>query len=113
VSSNQLIYRSQSSQIDRVVFVGLALDIFEHPASFNVRASFAHVCASGRAYWHAWAIAIAALTLSFAGMLFLGVGFLFTNVWFWQIGNTEARRSQWENVKDNSVSCASVFLSSS
>ena len=45
----------------------------------------AHVRASGRAYWHAWAIAIAALTLSFAGMLFFGVGFLFTSVWFWQV----------------------------
>lgn len=52
---------------------------------FNVYASFAHVRASGRAYWHAWTIALAALALSFSGILFLGVGFLFTSVWFWQV----------------------------
>ena len=52
---------------------------------FNVRASFTHVRASGRAYWHAWMIAITALALSFTGILFLGVGFLFTSVWFWQV----------------------------
>ena len=52
---------------------------------FNVHTSFAHVRASGRAYWHAWAIALAALVLSFTGILFLGVGFLFTSVWFWQV----------------------------
>ena len=32
-----------------------------------------------------WAIALAALALSFTGILFLGVGFLFTSVWFWQV----------------------------
>ena len=52
---------------------------------FNVHTSFAHVRASGRAYWHAWAIALAALALSFTGILFLGIGFLFTSVWFWQV----------------------------
>ena len=52
---------------------------------FNVHTSFAHVRASGRAYWHAWAIALAALALSFTGILFLGIGFLFTSIWFWQV----------------------------
>ena len=31
---DQLIYRSQSSQLDGVVLVGLAFDIFEHPSIF-------------------------------------------------------------------------------
>ncbi|HEU4556246.1 MAG TPA: DUF4013 domain-containing protein [Longimicrobium sp.] len=39
----------------------------------------------GAAYWHAWAIALAALALSFLGLLAFGVGFLVTSVWFWQV----------------------------
>ncbi|HEX2210410.1 MAG TPA: hypothetical protein VHG93_22215 [Longimicrobium sp.] len=39
----------------------------------------------GRAYWHAWGIALCALALSFLGLLALGVGFLVTSVWFWQV----------------------------
>ena len=34
MSFDQLIYRSQSSQLDGVVLVGLAFDIFEHPSIF-------------------------------------------------------------------------------
>jgi hypothetical protein len=43
------------------------------------------VIEGGRAYWHAWAIALAALACSFLGLLAFGVGFLFTSVWFWQV----------------------------
>jgi len=43
------------------------------------------VLEGGRAYWHAWAIALAALSCSFIGLLFFGVGFLVTSVWFWQV----------------------------
>ena len=39
----------------------------------------------GRAYWHAWGIALCALVLSFLGLLGLGIGFLATSVWFWQV----------------------------
>ena len=39
----------------------------------------------GRAYWQAWGIALAALAVSFLGLLALGVGFLVTSVWFWQV----------------------------
>src|SRR3989442_1633130 len=39
----------------------------------------------GRAYWHAWLIALCALVVSFSGLLALGAGFLFTSVWFWQV----------------------------
>ena len=43
------------------------------------------VAAAGRAYWRAWAIAVTALLLSFAGLLGLGVFFFATSVWFWQV----------------------------
>jgi hypothetical protein len=39
----------------------------------------------GGAYWRAWGIALCALALSFAGLLALGIGFLVTSVWFWQV----------------------------
>jgi len=39
----------------------------------------------GIAYWHAWLIALTALMVSFVGLLALGVGFLVTSVWFWQV----------------------------
>lgn len=39
----------------------------------------------GRAYWRAWGIALCALALSFVGLLGLGIGFLVTSVWFWQV----------------------------
>lgn len=39
----------------------------------------------GRAYWRAWGIALCALALSFVGLIGLGVGFLVTSVWFWQV----------------------------
>jgi hypothetical protein len=39
----------------------------------------------GGAYWRAWGIALCALALSFAGLLGLGIGFLATSVWFWQV----------------------------
>jgi hypothetical protein len=39
----------------------------------------------GRAYWKAWSIALAAFAISFSGLLALGVGFLVTSVWFWQV----------------------------
>lgn len=38
----------------------------------------------GIAYWKAWALVVPIMLLSFAGLLFFGVGFNFTSVWFWQ-----------------------------
>jgi hypothetical protein len=43
------------------------------------------VIEGGLAYWHAWAIALAALLCSFLGLAAFGVGFLITSVWFWQV----------------------------
>ena len=39
----------------------------------------------GAAYWKAWSIVIPVMLVSFLGMLFLGIGFLWTSVWFWQV----------------------------
>jgi hypothetical protein len=39
----------------------------------------------GAPYWQAWLIALAALVVSFLGLLAFGLGFLVTSVWFWQV----------------------------
>jgi hypothetical protein len=52
---------------------------------FNPFRAMRRVIEGGPAYWHAWAIALAALLCSFLGLLAFGVGFLFTSVWFWQV----------------------------
>ena len=51
---------------------------------FDPRRALRRVYEGGAAYWKAWAIVSAMLALSFVGLLGLGVGFLFTSVWFWQ-----------------------------
>jgi hypothetical protein len=45
----------------------------------------------GSAYWKAWIIALSALGISFLGLLALGVGFLFTSVWFLAGGRLQLR----------------------
>lgn len=52
---------------------------------FNPLRALRRVLEGGTAYWKAWFIALAALCLSFLGLLLAGVGFLFTSVWFWQV----------------------------
>jgi hypothetical protein len=52
---------------------------------YNPARALSRVAQGGRAYWHAWGIALAALAASFAGLLAFGVGFLVTSVWFWQV----------------------------
>jgi hypothetical protein len=52
---------------------------------FNPVKALRRCIEGGRAYWHAWAIASCALALSLLGLLALGVGFLWTSVWFWQV----------------------------
>ena len=47
----------------------------------------------GPAYWRAWGIALAALALSFLGLLAFGVGFLVTSVWFWQVAGFSFARA--------------------
>jgi hypothetical protein len=40
---------------------------------------------AGPAYWRAWSVALAAMALSFVGLLGLGVLFFVSSVWFWQV----------------------------
>jgi hypothetical protein len=58
---------------------------FELREIFNPFRAFSRVLQGGRGYWRAWGIALAALACSFLGLLGLGVGFLFSSVWFWQV----------------------------
>ncbi|NKB88498.1 MAG: hypothetical protein GKS06_09780 [Acidobacteria bacterium] len=51
---------------------------------FDPLRAMSRVFEGGAAYWRAWTIVLLALALSFVGLLALGVGFLFTSVWFWQ-----------------------------
>jgi hypothetical protein len=52
---------------------------------FDPVRAFSRVMQGGVLYWKAWAIALSALALSFVGLLAMGVGFLVTSVWFWQV----------------------------
>ena len=58
---------------------------FDAREVFNPVTALRRVRQGGRAYWHAWLIALAALTVSLLGLLGFGVGFLVTSVWFWQV----------------------------
>jgi hypothetical protein len=52
---------------------------------FNPLRALRRAAQGGQLYWKAWGIALTALLLSFFGLLLLGIGFLFTSVWFWQV----------------------------
>jgi hypothetical protein len=52
---------------------------------FDPMRALRRVAQGGRAYWHAWGIALAALACSFLGLAAFGIGFLITSVWFWQV----------------------------
>ena len=58
---------------------------FDPAEIYNPLRALGRCIQGGRAYWHAWLIALCALVVSFSGLLALGVGFLFTSVWFWQV----------------------------
>jgi len=58
---------------------------FDVAEIYNPVRALGRALQGGAAYWRAWAFALAALALSFAGLLALGVGFLATSVWFWQV----------------------------
>jgi len=52
---------------------------------FDPLRALSRVRQGGAAYWRAWGVVALALSLSFVGLLGLGVGFLVTSVWFWQV----------------------------
>lgn len=52
---------------------------------FHPARALGRVRQGGLAYWRAWSIVVPAMLLSFVGLLGLGVGFVFTSVWFWQV----------------------------
>lgn len=58
---------------------------FDASEIFNPVKATSRVVQGGRAYLHAWSIALSALALSFTGLLAAGVGFTVTSVWFWQV----------------------------
>jgi hypothetical protein len=58
---------------------------FDPAEIYNPVRALGRTFQGGRAYWKAWCITISALLLSFLGLLALGVGFLVTSVWFWQV----------------------------
>lgn len=58
---------------------------FDAGEVFHPARALRRVVQGGRGYWHAWVIALTALAVSFLGLVGLGVGFLLTSVWFWQV----------------------------
>lgn len=58
---------------------------FDPREIFDPFRALRRVYEGGLAYWKAWSIALLAMLLSFLGVLALGVGFLVTSVWFWQV----------------------------
>ena len=58
---------------------------FDAREVFDPARALRRVREGGLAYWRAWGITLAALALSFVGLLGLGVGFLVSSVWFWQV----------------------------
>lgn len=58
---------------------------FDAREIFDPLRAMRRVFQGGADYWHAWGIALAAMALSFTGLLAFGIGFLVTSVWFWQV----------------------------
>ena len=58
---------------------------FDAREVFHPARALRRVRQGGRAYWRARGITLTALAISFVGLLALGLGFLVTSVWFWQV----------------------------
>lgn len=58
---------------------------FDAREIFDPFRALSRVRQGGRAYWYAWGIALCAMALSLVGLLALGLGFLVSSVWFWQV----------------------------
>lgn len=58
---------------------------FDAREIFDPLRALRRVFQGGADYWRAWGVALAALAVSFAGLPVMGIGFLVTSVWFWQV----------------------------
>ena len=103
------IYLSPSAVLAVAAFLGMpwlwwpagmafALGIYVLPGGMTYNAAFgdirylyrpdkalARAIDGGRAYLHAWLIALVAIALSLLGLLFLGVGLFYTSAWAWMV----------------------------
>lgn len=52
---------------------------------FDPFRALSRVRQGGAAYWKAWSIVVPVMLSSSVGLLALGIGFLWTSVWFWQV----------------------------
>lgn len=66
---------------------GMTYNAAFHDISYLYRPdrAFARAWEGGRHYMWAWLIALSAISLSFLGLLALGIGFLYTSVWAWMV----------------------------
>ena len=58
---------------------------FDTQEIFNPVRALSRVFQGGWPYWKAWLIIFPTMLTSLVGLLGLGVGFLFSSVWFWQV----------------------------
>jgi hypothetical protein len=58
---------------------------FDAREIFNPFRALRRALEGGTPYWKVWAIGLTAFLLSFLGLAALGVGFVFSSVWFWQV----------------------------
>lgn len=58
---------------------------FDSREIFDPLRAMRRVWEGGAQYWKAWGIALQAMLLSFLGLALLGIGFLYSSVWFWQV----------------------------
>lgn len=66
---------------------GMTYNAAFHDISYLYRPdrALARAWEGGRNYVWAWLIALSAISLSFLGLLALGIGFLYTSVWAWMV----------------------------
>ena len=75
--------------MDLLEMLELTGAVDELPASLSggmkKRVALARAVDGGRAYLHAWLIALVAIALSLLGLLFVGVGLFYTSAWAWMV----------------------------
>ena len=64
-------------------------------------AAFRRAWTHRRAYLHAWRISLLSIALSLLGLLILGVGFLFTSVWAWDVVGYAFTVAMYSDARDS------------